>query len=184
MLRCIRLSACNIYTGYTSNIQTSYFTLNLKPGIMKKALIFLIALSLFTACKNDKSTKDNSNRAKDDYRDSDKNTKSDDKEKTTTDYTEDKNDDDTKTENDDNSKDQGDFSGGGWPQVERTAFIKSCEREAMAKGQTRLVAESYCECMLDKIESAYPDIRDAAKITEADVERIGMKYKDKCLEEH
>lgn len=74
--------------------------------------------------------------------------------------------------------------GGGWPQVERTGFMTNCVKNAVAGGRSRLVANSYCECMLDIMESLYPDINDAGRLTESQVESIANKYKDRCLEEH
>lgn len=75
-------------------------------------------------------------------------------------------------------------SGSNWPQSEKDDFITSCVRSAMAKGKSRAVSQSYCDCMLNRIESLYPDYNDAARLTENDVNRIIAKYKDGCLEEN
>lgn len=72
----------------------------------------------------------------------------------------------------------------GWPQSERDGFISSCVTNAMKQGRSRAVSQSYCDCMLDKMESLYPDINEAAKLTDAQVDRIIAKYRDGCLEEH
>jgi hypothetical protein len=75
-------------------------------------------------------------------------------------------------------------SGAGWPQSERDGFISSCVTNAMKQGRSRAVSQSYCDCMLDKMESLYPDINDASRLTDAQVDRIIAKYRDGCLEEH
>jgi hypothetical protein len=75
-------------------------------------------------------------------------------------------------------------TGSGWPQVERRAFITSCEKKAIAGGRDKYTAQSYCACMLEKMEGDYPDINDASRLTERQVEAIVNKYKDGCLEEH
>lgn len=74
---------------------------------------------------------------------------------------------------------------GGWPQSERDGFITNCVREAMAKGNSRTVAQNYCDCMLNKMESLFPDINDAAKLTEEDINSPAMKKMvDDCLREN
>lgn len=75
-------------------------------------------------------------------------------------------------------------AGNGWPQSERDGFISSCVTNAMKKGQSRSVSQSYCDCMLNKMEALYPNINDAALLSEAEVDRIIARYKDGCLEEH
>jgi hypothetical protein len=72
--------------------------------------------------------------------------------------------------------------GGGWPESEKKEFMSSCIREAVAGGNTRQLATRYCECMMDKLESLYPDIKKAATLTDQQLERIMNQYKDKCLE--
>ncbi len=142
-------------------------------------LIFFMSIALFTACKNDKGGKDKIDREKDDYRSSDKDAKDDDKEKTSTDYKDDKN-----TDKPDDKEEKTDYTASsGWPKSERVAFIISCEREAVAAGQTRIIAGSYCQCMLDKMETSYPDIKMAEKLTMEDIEKFGKKYRDGCLSE-
>jgi hypothetical protein len=37
--------------------------------------------------------------------------------------------------------------------------------------------------MLDKMESLYPDINDAGRLSEKEVDRVIAKYRDICLEE-
>ncbi|HRF17172.1 MAG TPA: hypothetical protein PK977_03355, partial [Chitinophagaceae bacterium] len=73
------------------------------------------------------------------------------------------------------------FSGSGWPQSEKDSFISSCVREAMKGGRSREVASSYCQCMMEKMEAEYPDINKAAKLTNDEIEKVMMKYRDGCL---
>lgn len=82
------------------------------------------------------------------------------------------------------SNNDGGLTTSNWPQSEKDDFISSCVRSAMAKGKSRAVSQSYCDCMLNRIENLYPDYNDAARLTEADVNRIITKYKDGCLEEN
>jgi hypothetical protein len=139
---------------------------------MKKLFIAVLALGLLISCKDKKNGDDKKteNREKDDYqkKDDDKNA----------DF---KNDDNGKADVDDN----GNTNFGtkkGWPQSERDAFVSSCIREAEKGGTSRSVAQRYCDCMLIKIEGLYPDINDAAKLSELDIENILSKYRDACLQ--
>ena len=55
-----------------------------------------------------------------------------------------------------------------WTAKDRSDFVSSCIETA----KTTLgmdTASYYCSCMLEKIEAKYPDIDEAAKITEADL---------------
>jgi hypothetical protein len=88
-----------------------------------------------------------------------------------------------KNNNEKSSKDNRDFAAR-WPQVERDGFMKNCEKKAKESGSSQLIAQSFCECMLDKMETLYPDIKDAAKLTIEKINEIGMKYREECLEEH
>ena len=74
----------------------------------------------------------------------------------------------------------------GWPQAERDAFITNCEREAMAEGKiSSSVAQNYCDCMLNKMETLYPDILDAAKLTEEEFQSPSMEKMAKdCLRQN
>lgn len=151
---------------------------------MRKLLILLLAAGLFTACKDNKAPKEKNNRDKDDYRSGEK-TDKETGDKTSTDYTEDKEKTGPGDESSGDATEKMDNTvAQGWPQSERRAFIKSCEREATAAGRSTLVAASYCQCMLDKMESAYPDIKKAAKLTMEEVQQFGAKYREACLEEH
>ncbi|MCX6316166.1 MAG: hypothetical protein NTW29_02670 [Bacteroidetes bacterium] len=75
-------------------------------------------------------------------------------------------------------------TGSNWPQSEKDGFISSCVGSAMKKGKSRAVSQSYCDCMLNRIESLYPDYKQASNLTDAEVDRIIEKYKDGCLEEN
>lgn len=56
----------------------------------------------------------------------------------------------------------------GWPSIERYGFIKSCVDEAKSS-MSEDSARFYCYCMQDKMESMYPNLEDAAKVTEDDM---------------
>ncbi len=57
----------------------------------------------------------------------------------------------------------------GWPSVERYSFIAECIKSAKV-GMSEDSARSYCYCMLEKIETKYPTIEEAGKITDADMQ--------------
>ncbi|HRE38256.1 MAG TPA: hypothetical protein PK092_07415 [Chitinophagaceae bacterium] len=143
---------------------------------MRKLLMILMAFSLLTACKDKKEAdaKKTETKSADDYRSGDNKTGddnkgNDDKEKSGV------SEDNNKTDNTNN------FSGSGWPQSEKDSFISSCVREAMKGGRSREVASSYCQCMMEKMEAEYPDINKAAKLTNDEIEKVMMKYRDGCL---
>ncbi len=94
------------------------------------------------------------------------------------------NTDDDNNSNGDADNDKSNYSVGGWPQVEKDGFMTNCEKKAIEAGRSRLVAQSYCECMLDKIETLYPDINVASKLTDSQLDRVITKYRGKCLEEN
>ncbi len=51
-----------------------------------------------------------------------------------------------------------------WSAAERTAFLKECSGKAIkSKGIAK--TQTYCNCMLGKIEKAYPNPLDAQKMT-------------------
>ncbi len=56
----------------------------------------------------------------------------------------------------------------GWPSIERYSFISECIKEAKS-GYSEDTARFYCYCMQEKVETKYPSIEQAAKITEADM---------------
>ena len=129
---------------------------------MKKIIAPVIAFFLVAACNNNKAGKKNSgNREKDDY------SKSENGDLKAEKKTEEK------TGNDVN--DNTNTRTGGWPQAERDGFITNCVQEAIAKGSSRLVAQNYCDCMLNKMEILYPDIQDLAGFKDEDFETPAMK---------
>lgn len=153
---------------------------------MKKLVILLMTFNLFAACDSnskgkDKYDRDKSSvdaREKDDYRNSDNKANADNSKPSVS------NDNSSlgaKTINDEPDNNE---TMAGWPQSERRGFMKSCEREAMGTGSDRLTAQSYCQCMLDKMEALYPDIKVAAKLTREQLNQFGMKNRANCLEEH
>jgi hypothetical protein len=147
---------------------------------MKKILIVLMAFSVLAACKDKKESPEKKTETKstDDYRSGDDKTGN-----TGKGDAENKDNDNTGLSGDDNkTKDNTSLSGTGWPQNEKDSFISSCVREAMKGGRSREVASSYCQCMMEKMEAQYPDINEAARLTDEEIERVMMKYRDGCLE--
>ena len=53
---------------------------------------------------------------------------------------------------------------GGWLPTEKEAFLETCTAEAK-KGIGEEKAGPYCNCMLGKMQSAYPDAAKVDKIT-------------------
>ncbi|HEX7904700.1 MAG TPA: hypothetical protein VF487_12545 [Chitinophagaceae bacterium] len=62
----------------------------------------------------------------------------------------------------------------GWPSSERYVFISECIKTAKT-GMGEDSARFYCYCMQDKIETKYPTVAEAAKITDADMQSPEMK---------
>lgn len=108
--------------------------------------MFLMAVSLLTACNNDKKpTRDkddrSSTRDKDDYRNSDDKTDSKD----------DRDQDDTRT-NDNDSQ--------GWSKSDENRFMDDCEGTAKENvGAAR--ANEYCDCMLQRMKKMYSSYKEA-----------------------
>ncbi|MCY7311395.1 MAG: hypothetical protein LH619_11505 [Chitinophagaceae bacterium] len=153
---------------------------------MKKLIIFLMTAGLFAACDSDSKGKDKYDRdkssadarEKDDYRNSDDKANADSKKPF---VNKDNSNLDSKTSTDETDNGE---TGTGWPQIERKGFIKSCEIEAMGAGRDKLTAQSYCQCMLEKMEARYPDIKVAAKLSMQQINEFGEKNRADCLEEH
>jgi len=134
---------------------------------MKKLLILLMAFSLFTACNNEKSARNdrdsrsNNSRDKDDYRnddDRDKDKNSDeDEDSRDKDRNKDRDNDDRTTDDRDDNK-----SSGGWTSREVNEFVTTCV-DAAEKGMSTTQARNYCECMQVKLERLYPNSNDAAR---------------------
>lgn len=55
-----------------------------------------------------------------------------------------------------------------WTSKDRNDFVVECVKAAKA-GMSEDSAKYYCYCMLTKIEAKYPDTKDAATISEADM---------------
>ncbi|HMU47747.1 MAG TPA: hypothetical protein PKC72_15355 [Chitinophagaceae bacterium] len=71
---------------------------------------------------------------------------------------------------------------GTWTSEGREAFLSNCVRVATENvGEKK--AQTYCECMLYKIERMYPSEEDAAKITEEDLtSEFWKKMVKDCME--
>ena len=71
--------------------------------------------------------------------------------------TDDRNADDEETSNDDsrsrNNDDEEESDGGGWSRAEQKQFMESCVENT---GFSQSKAESYCDCMLNKLQRKYP----------------------------
>jgi type III secretory pathway component EscV len=140
-----------------------------------------MAFTLLTACKDKKEVgagKTNTSSA-DDYRSGEDKTEKN--EKT---VPENKNQNNTDFSGGEDKKDENtNLKAAGWPESEKESFMKSCVAEAMKNNNNRSVSSRYCQCMLEKMESLYPDINKAARLTESEIERVMLKYKDGCLEQ-
>ena len=153
---------------------------------MKKLIILLIIASLFTACDSDSKGKDKYDRDKssadvreqDDYRNSADKTNADSKKPSVND---DNSNLSSKTSTDETDTNE---TAAGWPQIERIEFIKSCESKAVETGSNKLIAQSYCQCMLEKMEARYPDVKVVAYLTDAQMSLFLEKNRVDCLEEH
>jgi len=118
---------------------------------MKKVLIFIMAVGLLTACKDDKNSKDKdgmtTTKDKDDY--GKKDDKMDDSKDT-------KNSDDKMT--DDSKSD--DNVGTGWSKSDENKFMDDCEGTAKVNvGAAR--ANEYCDCMLQRMKKMYSSYAEA-----------------------
>ena len=110
-----------------------HVTNKIKNKHMKKALFFLIAVTLFTACKNEK--RPSTNRVKDDYRSNDKNT------------------DNSNNDRNTDSRDKEDNTAS-WPRSDENKFMDECESSAKENvGAVR--ANEYCDCMLQKMKKMF-----------------------------
>jgi|CXWL01.1.fsa_nt_gi Ni/Co efflux regulator RcnB len=130
---------------------------------MKKVLIFLMAVSLFASCNNDKNGRgkydrdrnSSDNRDRDDYRNDDRNS----------DKNNDRDNNDDRNTDKNNDRDNNDNSGS-WSKSDENKFMDDCEGTAKENvGAAR--ANEYCDCMLQKIKKMY------SSYTEADRELAG-----------
>lgn len=66
-----------------------------------------------------------------------------------------------KKQDNDNDVDQNDYSNGGWSSEEVKQFVAPCVKEATKTGKMdELDAQSYCDCMQDKLAKIYPNAKD------------------------
>lgn len=136
---------------------------------MKKIFMFLLCISVLAACNNNPLTGKKSKLETKD-RDRDKDDEDEDYKKDKNKYKDD--DDDggyTKKDKYKDDEDEDDRSSNGWTSQTREKYIDECVSEAK-KNVSRSKAESYCECMQEKIEKKYEmTYAEANKITEADL---------------
>lgn len=131
---------------------------------MKHLLIVVMAISLFTACKDNKNVNPRDDRELND-RDRDRNR--------------DRNRDDDYN-NDDRTDNNN--SGGGWTQANVTEFVSNCVTSAANGGMQTGTAQTYCDCMQRHIEKMYPNPQDAGQLSKTDLETPAMKRKiQECL---
>lgn len=147
---------------------------------MRKVFILLLAVSLFTSCKDkkvDRRDDRRSERDRDDYRsgdddrDKDRNSKD-------ADYNDDRNNDDRNSRDRDNSDDSRN-SGGGWTSAEVKIFVDNCVSSAADGGMQRSKAEDYCNCMQKVLEKDYPNANDVGNVN-MESSRMKAAVKD-CL---
>jgi hypothetical protein len=129
---------------------------------MKKLLILFLAFGLLTACNNNKTKADKTDNGK--------------TEKENTDNKDAKTTDNKESDN----KETTDNNTSGWPQKDRDDFIGSCVDKAYESSGDRALSENYCECMLGKIEQKYPNIEDAKKLTDTDINALLTEYAEGC----
>ncbi|MEO6611351.1 MAG: hypothetical protein ABIT05_04435 [Chitinophagaceae bacterium] len=139
---------------------------------MKKLMILLLAAGLFTACNSKSKTESSSSREKDDY-----NSRSNDSGKNVapTDNTK-VNENPPVTDNTNSTDNTTSYTASEkWPASERISFISNCVSTAVEGKMDAGLAKRYCECMQVKMEVLYPDIRDAAALSDADMATPSMQ---------
>jgi hypothetical protein len=62
-----------------------------------------------------------------------------------------------------------------WTEKDKMEFLETCVSEASVN--TAIDAETYCDCMLEKIMVKYPDPKDSDKVTMLEV----MEWAEDCL---
>lgn len=148
---------------------------------MRKVLVLLLAVSLFTSCKDNKKTdrRDDRNYERDDYRNNDDRNN----DRNNDDRNNDRNNDDRNSRNSDynnddrdnrNNRDNGDDNSSNWTSADRNTFIDNCVPEAEKNGLSNRQATSYCTCMQKGVERMYPDKNDVDKLdmNSAEVKRM------------
>ena len=128
---------------------------------MKKVLIFILAFSVFAACKNEKNSKaknSGSSQQNDDYRNSNDNKA------------------DAGKENEE-SLSQSDDVGAGWSSTDENHFMNTCESTAKENvGAAR--ANEYCDCMLQRMKKKYASYiaanRDLEGATQDEINKLAI----------
>ena len=120
---------------------------------MKKVLIFLMALSLFTACNNDKGKLDKKAdyREKDDYGNADR-------------------------EKDKNSKDD-EYKSDGWSKSDKKAFNEKC-LSSLKDDEEK--AKKFCPCLFEKVSKKYASMQE---MDERSSEAEGKSLATQCVED-
>lgn len=148
---------------------------------MKQLLVFILALGLFTACK-DKKGPDPRNKGdyyKDDYRNGDdRNNNGDDENRNSRNN---RNDDENMNNNDRNNNndepvdDNSNGSAGSWGSANEDVFVSNCVSSAASSGKfTKSQAKAYCTCMLEKLETRYPNPEQISGMDENDPTMLRM----------
>jgi len=136
---------------------------------MKKLMLPILALALLFSCK----PKDSSSDKKDD---DDKKERVEKKSADYRDLDEEVTDEDNDVEDND-VEEMSSGTSGKWGSAEEDSFMKSCVDGAKnSMGASK--AESYCSCVLEKIEVKYPSAIDALKMDVNDM----MEMAKDCVE--
>lgn len=131
---------------------------------MKKIILLFLAAGILVACKDKNAGKEKNTLTKDDYS------------KTTT-----TGDKEAKKETGTETETGGTETVSNWPQSEKDGFMRSCENSAMKGGSSQELAESYCSCMMEKMEKKYPDINELIKLSEEQIGAFTDANKNDCL---
>ncbi len=87
-----------------------------------------------------------------------------------------------KKNNDDNDVDQNDYSNGGWTSSQVKEFVVPCVKEALKSGKMDdLDAQSYCDCMQDKLAKMYPNAKDPRLQTLTSSSPVLQRMAKSCL---
>ncbi len=60
----------------------------------------------------------------------------------------------------------------GWGDADKTEFMRTCTEKATVNLGSEKLAKNYCSCMLEKIEAAYPDSKDANKMSQTEMKSM------------
>lgn len=70
----------------------------------------------------------------------------------------------------------------GWPAADKKGFMTTCTEAAVRGGMEQAKANSYCDCMQQKLEAKYPDVNKASKVTQQDLQsEEWMKEVQNCM---